>query len=121
MRAEMHSLAVAIEHRRIDFVWQHRTDEQRIAFELREDEIAQLARHGTGLIQLMIVLHRRALMPSRHPTVHPRRVLAVERRAHRRQLLLAQYFCNAQEHPHPALKGCSAPRWPCQPSSIAPL
>src|SRR5579863_5134186 len=99
MRAEMHSLAIAIEHGRIDLVGQHCTDEQRAAFQLREDKISQLACHGTGLIELLVVLYRRALMSSRRAAIDPRRVLAVEGGAHRSQLLLAQNFRNAQEHP----------------------
>src|ERR1700733_2368714 len=98
MRAKMHALAVAIEHRRIHLVGQNRTDEQRTALQLRENKIAQLASHRAGFFELAVVLPLRALESRGDAPVHPWRRLTIERGANRRQLFLVQQFRYADEH-----------------------
>jgi len=69
--AEGLTTGVAVEERRKHFQRQRRRNEERVALERSEDQIAQLAGDGMILGNLRVVLDARRLVTRRHPAVDP--------------------------------------------------
>ena len=87
MTAEGLPLAVAVEHRRQDSQRQGRRDEQRMALERGDDELAGLAGERRVPGQLQVLLGARRLAPGRRASVNPlgrQRVAVVGGRSGRR-------------------------------------
>ena len=71
VHAEVAAAFVSIEERRKHFQRQGRRGEERIARELAQDDVAQLARHRMLFRELQVVLHLRGLRTGGGPTVRP--------------------------------------------------
>ena len=69
--AERLAAAIAVEQRRKHAQRQRRRDEQRVAAQRVEDDLAELARDRMILGQLQVVLGPRRLMPGRDAAVDP--------------------------------------------------
>ena len=98
MGTEFHSFAIAIEHWRIDHVRQDGADEHRIALDRRDDDALAGQRHIRALVDLLVELHRRALVARRHASVDPRLRRAVEPLAQTHDLRGVEDVGNADKH-----------------------
>ena len=96
MVAERLAALVAVEERREHAQRQRRGQEQRVAGERLADHVAELARHGMILRQLLVVLDLHRLVPGRDAPVYPFR--RVQLAARMRHLLGGEDVGNLNQH-----------------------